>query len=105
MTTSCYHTCPLRARLERAKACYRAQQAEIARLQDLLDRHRRIGLCRYHQPPAQALYGTQVWSENVLLRRALSQREATIQQQARLIAALKTLLREGDPQRENQGVA
>ena len=42
-------------------------------------------------PPAQALYGTQVWSENVMLHRALQQRDATIQHQAHIIAALKNL--------------
>jgi hypothetical protein len=44
-----------------------------------------------------ALYGTQVWCENALVRRALHQRDMTIQRLPHLNGALKRLLA-GTPQ-------
>jgi len=75
-------TCPLVSRLDQAKAYFRAQQAEIAQLQERLARYQWIGLRRYQQavhPAAQHLYGSLVWAENVLLRRENARQRQTIQ--------------------------
>jgi hypothetical protein len=83
------------------KACYHAQQAEIDRLRELLARYQSIGIRRYHEGEARhRLIGTEVWSENVSLGRALQQREVTIQRLTRLNAVLKRLLADGELQRQ-----
>lgn len=81
-------TCPLPGRLEQAKAHFRAQQREIAQLQERLARYQRIGLRRVQQalhPAAQALYASLIWAENVFLRRETARQRQAIHDQAQLI--------------------
>jgi hypothetical protein len=95
--------CPLAPRLEHAKQVYRAQQATLAQLEDRLGRYQRLGLRRWQQPTAaQALYGTLVWSENVLLRRENARNRETIAQQRTTIRHLHALAEVvGTPQTED----
>jgi len=98
-------SCPLVGRLERAKACFRAQRDEIARLRDLLTRFHRIGVRRLaEKEPRHFLVGTDTLYQNRILTHALAQRDRTIQQQARVIATLKTLLAPGGPPPAGQEV-
>jgi hypothetical protein len=97
MTRSCpTPACPYRERLEQANVYHRAQHAEIARLQELLGRYQRLGLRRLRQSPLDTLTPSGLWCDNFLLERAIAQRDATIQQQARLIATLKHVLTPGE---------
>ena len=98
--------CPLLPRLEKAKACYRAQQAEIQRLHDLLMRYQLIGVRRFYDKEArQFLVGTETLYENTILRRAVEQRDRALQHQACVIAALKAILPTVETQPEGQEVA
>jgi hypothetical protein len=63
-----------------------------ALLQDLVGRYQRLGLRRLRQSPLDTLTDSGLWCDNLLLKRAIAQRDATIRQQARLIAALKHVL-------------
>ena len=109
-------TCPNVTRLQAAIACYREQQALIAQLQDenthfreRLARYIRIGLRRWShtetQAKAQALYGSQVWSENVLLRHAVQALHARLQHKTSVSTTLKALLQTGEAQTNSQEVA
>ena len=84
--------CPVLARLERAKGVYRAQRDEITQLQERLARYERIGLRRFQQSLAYDLTGTQLWSENFLLHRAVQAQAVTIAQQRAANTALKQLV-------------
>jgi hypothetical protein len=92
--------CPNLPRLHEAAAVYRAQQATTAQLQEQVSRYKRIGLRRWRQTSAQAraqaLYGTQAWSENILLRRALADLQTQIQRKNALLKELRLVLAHPD---------
>ena len=94
MTPTCLNpACPHRERIEHAKTVYRAQHAEIVRLQTLLGRHKAIGMRRFREGDAWELrVGSDTLYQLTILRRAVAQRDDTIAEQARLIAALKQVL-------------
>ena len=93
MLTPCVGCAALEDRLTQAKTHFRAQRSEITRLQDLLDRHVRIGLHVFRTSQANTvLQDTETLYENTILRRAVEQRDAVIQRQASIIAYLQTLL-------------
>jgi hypothetical protein len=94
MTPTCLNpACPHRERIEHAKTVCRAQHAEIVRLQTLLGRHKAIGMRRFREGDAwELLVGSDTLYQLTILRRAVAQRDDTIAEQARLIAALKQVL-------------
>jgi len=80
--------------VRRAIVCYRTQQAEIARLREIVARHERLGVRRFRESEARhRLVGTTVWADNVHLRRIVAQLHAQMQRQATIIESLKQLLR------------
>jgi hypothetical protein len=98
MTSACPNAaCPYRPRLEQAKRVYRTQQADIARLQDLLGRYQCIGLYRLRQAPLDTLTPSGLWCDNFLFQRALATKDAEIQRLTHVIAQLKHLLTPPSP--------
>jgi hypothetical protein len=89
-------TCPNLLRLTEAKAHFRALRAEHERLQDLLARHQRLPLRRYPQPLAQGHFGTQVWFENVVLRRLVGNPREAIAVFQQHIATLNPFVQDYD---------